>query len=109
MSAGPPGPKRLTDLENVVLRALRLHHHEQYLDRPMDDEYLRSMARTAVEALTTGSASGRRRELREHRRYSDPGSTPDSIRRLARQIENSFTSMPNGWVSAHEQKEYPRG
>jgi hypothetical protein len=88
---------------------MRLHHHQRYLGAPMDDEYLQSMARIAVEALTTGSASGRRRELKDSRRYSDPGCTPDKIRSLARYIEGSFTAMPNGWTSADEMKEQDHG
>jgi hypothetical protein len=102
-------PKRLTDLEMVVVRALRLHHHQEFPSMRLDDCYLSSMARVAVEALTTGSASGRRRGMREPRRYPDPGCTPDNIRRLARHIEGSFHSMPNGWTPAHELKEHPRG
>lgn len=110
MPEGRSSPGKLTDLENLVLRAMRLRHHEQYLGLSMDDEYLKTMARAAVEILTTGSASGRRRGLRDHRRYPDPGSTPENIRRLARYIEGSFTTMPNGWVSADdEMKEHPSG
>jgi hypothetical protein len=105
----PNRPKRLTDLETVVLREFRLHHHQAFPSARMDDAYLSSLARVAVEALTTGSASGRRRGVKEPRRYPDPGCTPDSIRRLARYIEGSFHSMPNGWVSAYEPKEETSG
>jgi hypothetical protein len=105
----PDRPKRLTDLETLVLRAFRLHHQQEFPSTRVDDHYLSSLARVAVEALTTGSASGRRRGVKEPRRYPDPGCTPDSIRRLARYIEGSFHSMPNGWVSAYEPKEETSG
>lgn len=109
MSEEPRRPKRLTDLETVVIRALRLRHHQEFPSARLDDGYLASMAQVAVEALSTGSVSGRRRGVREPRRYPDPGCTPDNIRRLARYIEGSFHSMPNGWTSVHELKENPRG
>lgn len=109
MHEEPNRPKRLTDLETLVLRALRLHHHQEFPAARMDDSYLASMARVAVEALTTGSASGRRRGIKEPKRYPDPGSTPDNIRRLARYIEGSFHSMPNGWVSIDDLKEHTNG
>lgn len=98
--------KRLTDLELKVLRTLRLRHQQRWGHWRMSDEYLQDMSRTAVEALTTGSVSGRRREAAaEHRRFRDPGSHPDRIRALARRIEASFHTMPDGWVSADDVKE----
>lgn len=109
MPEEPNRPKRLTDLETLVLRAFRLHHQQAFQSARVDDEYLTSLARVAVEALTTGSTSGRRRGVQEPRRYPDPGSTPERIRTLARWIEGSYHTMPNGWVSADELKERSGG
>jgi hypothetical protein len=88
---------------------MRFHLHEEYPELSLGEEFLKMVSRIAVQALTTGSASGRRRDLREHRRYPDPGSSPDRIRQLARHIEASFTTMPNGWVSADETRGHPHG
>lgn len=107
MSEEHARPTRLTDLEMRVLRALRLRHQQRWPNKRVDDDYLQDLSQVAVDALTTGSASGRRLEMKESRRYPDPGSAPERIRTLARWIEASYHTMPNGWVSADEMKEHP--
>lgn len=109
MPEEPDRSRRLTDLETKVLRALRLRHQQHWHTKLIDDHYLQDLSKVAVEVLTSGSASGRRREVNQTRRYSDPGCTPERIRTLARWIEASYHTMPNGWVSADEMKEHPHG
>lgn len=87
----------LSDLERKAYRAMVGEHLACFPDSTMDGAYLRRMARATVQALTTGSASGRRLRI-EPQRLADPGSHPDRIRELARRIEDSFTDMPRGWV-----------
>jgi hypothetical protein len=70
----------------------------------VNDRYLASLAQVAVDTLTTGSFNDRRRVTDRIQHYADPGCTPDSLRKLARHIEGSFHTMPNGWVSADPQK-----
>lgn len=107
MQPEPHPPQRLTDLEMVVLRAFRGVAQQQFPLLLTDEAILSVLARTAVDVLTTGSVSGRRRGVKEPRRYPDPGSSPERIRTLARWIEASYHSMPNGWVSADEMREHP--
>lgn len=96
-----PRPPRLTDLESRTLRAFRSVVQQQFPSALVDEALLVALACTAVEVLTTGSVSGRRRS-EERRRYPDPGSTPERIRTLARWIEASYHTMPSGWVSADD-------
>lgn len=94
--------KTLTDLERRTYRHMVATHQVKHSGKEIDGPYLASMARAAVEALTTGSASGRR--VRNHEnRVPDPGATPERIRYLARQIEATYHSMPKGWTSADDQ------
>lgn len=90
---------RLTDLERRAFRHMMYVHRVHFPGVSADTAHMTAMARAAVEALTTGSASGRRVRISEQR-VPDPGSTPAKIRELARKIEGSFHTMPNGWVSA---------
>lgn len=107
MPTDPTGPPRLTDLETLVLRAFKVLAQQQFPLLLVDEMILLALARTAVEVLTTGSASGRRRTVHDTRRYPDPGCTPEGLRALARRIEASYHSMPNGWVTADEMREHP--
>lgn len=99
----PDRESRLTDLEKRTFRHMKAAHQQEYPGHSVRTEYLAFMARVAVEALTTGSASGRRIRWGQER-VPDPGCTPDKIRKLARDIESSFHTMPNGWVSADEER-----
>lgn len=99
----PNREKRLTDLERRAYRHMVAVHAARTPDKALDSPYLSLMARAAVEALTIGSASGRRVRAAEER-APDPGSTPERVRSLARSIEDSFHTMPNGWVRAEESR-----
>jgi hypothetical protein len=72
-------------------------HLLSFPDSTVVGAYLSQMAQVVVQALTTGTASGRRVRL-STRRLPDPGCTPDKIRQLARTIEDGYTDMPEGWV-----------
>lgn len=93
----------LTDLERRVYS--RLLNHRRAERQPVYHDDLMTLAKLAVDTLTTGSASGRRLRAMD-RRETDPGCTPDKIRQLARSIEDSFSVMPNGWVRAEPGKTY---
>lgn len=97
-----PVRKFLTDLERRVYLQMSAEHHRRFPDAPFDPLYVGVLARVAVESLTTGSASARRVRAPASR-TPDPGSSPASIRALARRIEDSFHTMPNGWVRADDQ------
>ncbi len=101
----PQKPRRdpLSDLERKAYRGMVAEHMRVFPDSTMDGEYLSVMARAVVATLTTGSASGRRLRI-DPKRLPDPGSHPDRIRALARRIEDSFHTMPNGWKRAGEEK-----
>jgi hypothetical protein len=85
----------LTDLERRVYS--RFLNFRRASGAGIDQKDLIDLAKLAVDTLTTGSASGRRLRAMD-RRETDPGCTPDKIRTLAESIEDSFTTMPNGWV-----------
>lgn len=93
---------QLTDLERKAFRSMAAVHHKRWPDSEMDVIHMASLARAAVDALTTGSGSGRKLRPVEHRPPA-PGCTPERIRYLARQIEASYHTMPNGWISADDQ------
>ncbi len=93
----------LSDLERRVYS--RLANYRRAAGQPVDQQDLSALAKLAVDTLTTGSASGRRLRAMD-RRETDPGCTPDKIRQLARTIEDTFTTMPNGWVRAVPGKTY---
>lgn len=93
---------QLTDLERKAFRSMSEVHHRRLPGQELDVLHMAALARAAVDALTTGSASGRRLRPVEHRPPA-PGCTPERIRYLARQIEASYHTMPNGWIRADDQ------
>lgn len=88
----------LTDLERRVYSRFVNHRRTNGSEVPKAElAVLMTLAKLAVDTLTTGSASGRRLRAMDQR-PKDPGCTPDKIRALAEQIEDSFAVMPQGWV-----------
>jgi hypothetical protein len=96
----------MTDLERKVFKALLSTIQRQFPGEEIDYEILAALAKSAVQELTTGAASGRRMK-EQGRRVPDPGSKPERIRYLARRIEGSFHTMPNGWVSVDHSQGVP--
>ena len=97
----PKQEPSMTDLERRTFKVLLSAHQRHFPAKDADYAVLVILAKAAVSALTKGTASGRRLSTTE-RRIPDPGSSPNRIRYLARQIEGSFHTMPNGWVPADE-------